>query len=327
MTAPEIFHRDTDLHLEESAPISWRSIVAAGILLLVPLYDPVAARAESPVTKINAAAATAPVTVQTLRANISVLEGSGGNITVLSGKSGKLLVDAGIAVSREKVEAALAEIGPGKLVYLINTHWHWDHTDGNAWMHAAGATIIGRPQTRERLAVSTRVNDWDYTFRPMPAAARPTIIVKKDESLDFDGETVFIHPYGRAHTDTDLSVYFNQADVLATGDTFWNGWYPFIDYSTGGSIDGAIRAANENIARAGKTTLVVPGHGPVTDLDGLVKFRDMLVAIRHNVSVLKKEGLSVEQVVARHPTAAFDAAWGQHVIDPAFFVRLVYRGV
>ncbi len=113
------------------------------------------------------------------------------------------MVDAGIAVSREKVEAALAEIGPGKLVYLINTHWHWDHTDGNAWMHAAGATIIGRPQTRERLAVSTRVNDWDYTFRPMPAAARPTIIVKKDESLDFDGETVFIHPYGRAHTDTD----------------------------------------------------------------------------------------------------------------------------
>ncbi len=118
-----------------------------------------------------------------------------------------------------------------------------------------------------------------------------------------------------------------KADVLSTGDTFWNGVYPFIDYVTGGSIDGAIRAANVNIAMAKPGTLVVPGHGPIGNRAQLVAFRDMLVAVRGKVAALKAQGKSVDQVVAAHPTAAFDAKWGKSVIGGALFTRLVYRGV
>ena len=133
--------------------------------------------------------------------------------------------------------------------------------------------------------------------------------------------------YKTAHTDGDLSVYFKNADVLATGDTFWNGVYPFIDYVEGGGIDGMIEAANANVAMTTDTTIIVPGHGPVADRKQLVAYRDMLVAIRKNVADLKAKGLTVDQVIAAKPTSEFDANWGQYVINPAFFTRLVYRGL
>ena len=299
-------------------------LVAAGLFWGSATWP---ARAESPVIAINAAAAASPVTRQSLRGHISVLMGSGGNITVLDGRDGKLMVDAGIAVSRKKIEAQLAAIGPAPLKYLINTHWHWDHTDGNAWVHEDGATIIALPATRKRIAATTRVEDWDYTFPPVPAAGLPSILVKSPKTMAFDGERIAIKPYVISHTDGDLSVYFKKADVLSTGDTFWNGVYPFIDYSTGGGIDGMIRAANANIAMATNHTIVVPGHGPVGNKADLIAFRDMLVGIRRNVAALKRKGMTLEQVVAAKPTAEFDAKWGQFVIGPDFFARLAYHGV
>ncbi len=316
------------MKLQRSKAKPWRP-VAAGLAAagLLCGAGAVPGRAESPVIKINAAAAAAPVTRQSLRGNISVLMGSGGNITVLTGADGKLMVDAGIAVSRKKIEAQLAQIGPARLKYLVNTHWHWDHTDGNAWAHEDGATIIALPATRRRIAATTRVDDWDYTFAPVPPGGLPTVFVKSPKSMAFDGEAIAIRPYVISHTDGDLSVYFKKADVLATGDTFWNGVYPFIDYSTGGGIDGMIRAADANIAMTTDHTIVVPGHGPVGNRADLVAFRDMLVAIRANVAALKEQGLTRDQVVAARPTAAFDAKWGNFVIDPAFFARLAYHGV
>ena len=122
-------------------------------------------------------------------------------------------------------------------------------------------------------------------------------------------------------------MHFKKADVLATGDTFWNGYYPFIDYIEGGGIEGMIEAANANVAMTTEKTIVVPGHGPVANRGQLIAFRDMLVGIRKNVADLKAKGLTLDQVVAAKPTAAFDATWGQYVIDPAFFTRLVYRGL
>lgn len=283
--------------------------------------------AESPVDLINAEAAKRDITVQQLRGGVSVIMGSGGNIAVLETPEGKLMVDGGIALARPRLDEVLVEIGPGVPKYLINTHWHWDHADSNAWLHGLGATIIAHPNTLKHLSQTVRVEDWQHTFEPVPTAARPTVLVEKRRSMDFGGEKVLTQHYGPAHTDGDLSVSFARADVLATGDTYWNGVYPFIDYVGGGSIDGMIRAADTNIAQAKETTLIVPGHGPVARRSDLVEYRDMLIKIRENVAALKGQGKSLEETVAAHPTAAFDAKWGQFVINPAFFTSLVYRGV
>lgn len=285
------------------------------------------AQAVSPVIKINEEAAKADVTVQSLRGNIAVLMGSGGNITVLTGTGGKLMVDGGLAVSRPKIQAALDSLGESPVKYLINTHWHWDHTDGNEWLQAQGATIIAQENTLKRLSATTRVEDWDYTFDPWTVSARPTVTFKTDKTLRFDGETVVLKNYGRGHTDTDIWVYFKKADVMATGDIFWNGVYPFIDNSTDGGIDEMIRWANETLKRVGEKTIIVPGHGPVGTRAQFVEFRDMLVAVRERVARLKKRGKSIDETVATRPTADFDAKWGNFVISRELFTRLVYAGV
>jgi len=139
--------------------------------------------------------------------------------------------------------------------------------------------------------------------------------------------SILMNHYEPAHTDSDISVHFAEADILHTGDTWWNGFYPFIDYSTGGSIDGTIRAARTNLAIASDETTVIPGHGPIGGRSQLVEFCDMLVSIREKVAALKKQGRSLEQTVSAKPTAAFDAKWGQFLITPATFTGLVFMGV
>jgi glyoxylase-like metal-dependent hydrolase (beta-lactamase superfamily II) len=300
-------------------------ILSAASLWLAPA--PIFAQAVSPVTKINEEAAKADITVQPLRGNISVLMGSGGNITVLTGTDGKLMVDGGIAVSRVKIQAALDRISSEPVKYVINTHFHWDHTDSNEWLHNLGATVIAQENTLKRLSVATRVEDWDYTFPVAPVGARPTVTFKTDKTLKFNGEIIIMKNYGIGHTDSDTLVYFKKADVMATGDIFWNGVYPFIDNSTGGGINEIIRWANLSLEKVTDKTVIVPGHGPVGTRAQLIEFRDMLVAIRENVARLKKQGKSIEEVVAAKPTAVYDAEWGGFVIDPAFFTRLVYAGL
>lgn len=297
-------------------------VVACGIASMVASADE-----DGPVQKINAEAANALVNTAALRGGLSVLSGSGGNITVLDGKEGKLLVDAGISVSRARVAKALAGISSSPVKFVIDTHYHWDHMDGNAWLHDAGATIIAHKNTLKRASTATRVDDWKFTFPPYPPGARPTVIVDMQKKMTFDETEVEIHYYDPCHTDTDLSVYFKSANVLSTGDTFWNHAFPFIDNENGGSIDGMIRAADDNIKRADTNTIVVPGHGPIGNRAQLVEFRDMLVAVRKNVADLKAKGLSREQVIAARPTAAFDEMWGQFVIDGAFFAKLVFDGL
>jgi glyoxylase-like metal-dependent hydrolase (beta-lactamase superfamily II) len=308
--------------------LRWAFAAAAVIVGCIGLHPGAAvAQRDSPVIRINAEAARSDISIQTLRGNISVLTGSGGNIAVITGTDGKLLVDAGIAISRPKLAAALDRVSPASVKYIINTHWHWDHTDGNAWLHERGATIIAHKNTLKHLSETVRVDDWSFTFQPVSPAGRPTSIITNQKTVEFDGESILIKYYGPSHTDGDLSIYFPKADVLVTGDTWWNGIYPFIDYSAGGGIDGMIVAANANIDRATDRTLVIPGHGPVGGRVQLIDYRDMLVAIRENVSKLKKRGMSLAEIIAAKPTGAYDKKWGQFVIDPAFFTRLVYKGV
>jgi glyoxylase-like metal-dependent hydrolase (beta-lactamase superfamily II) len=305
-----------------------RNLLAGAFLLLVASVFSVS-RAEviSPVLLINEDAAEGPVTVHPLRGNISVLMGSGGNIAVLNTPGGKLLGDGGIAVSRPMIETALASIGPAPVKYLINTHYHWDHTDGNVWLHEAGATIVAQENTLKRLTSGTRVIEWGFMFPPTPPAGLPTIVFKTEKTIEFGDETIVLKHYGPGHTDTDASIYFKNADILQVGDIWWNGHYPFLDNGAGGNIDGLIRWVNECINVTTDHTIIIPGHGDVSNRAGLIEFRDMLVAIRGNVARLKKSGKTLAQTVAAKPTAAFDAKYGDFLINPSFFIQLVYMDV
>jgi glyoxylase-like metal-dependent hydrolase (beta-lactamase superfamily II) len=273
-------------------------------------------------------AATAKFTVQTLRRNISVLMGAGGNIAVLTGPDGKVLVDAEIVTARPGVAEALASINADPVKQVINTHWHFDHTGGNDWLHEEGAEIVAHENTRKHLSKATRVEgNWQYTFPPAPASAIPGTVFADDHTLHANNTTLMLKHYSPAHTDSDVWVYFPEADVLHTGDTFWNRDYPFIDYGTGGSIDGQIQAAEANVAKATDKTIVIPGHGAVGGKADLVLFRDVLVEIRENVAALKKQGKPLPEVVAAKPGARYDAEWGKLFQNPSDFVALVYQGV
>ena len=283
--------------------------------------------AQSLVAGARASGATAKIATQALRGNVSALIGSGGNIAVLPGSDGKLIVDSGYLSSREKIAAALDAISRDPVKHLVNTHWHFDHTDGNEWMHSAGATIMAHENTKKHLSTTTRVDDWDFTFPPWPAAAIPTEITGAEKTLHLNGATVALKYYGPAHTDGDISIYFTEADVLHTGDTWWNGHYPFIDYSTGGNINGMIKAAEANLARVTDKTIVVPGHGPVGGKTEMIEYRDILASIRDRVAALKGENKSLNEIVAAKPTAAYDAKWGTGFVNGEFFTKLVYKGV
>jgi glyoxylase-like metal-dependent hydrolase (beta-lactamase superfamily II) len=180
----------------------------------------------------------------------------------------------------------------------------------------------------KHLLVAERVEDWDFTFPSSPLPAIPTETFSSEKILKLNRFTVHLKYYGPAHTDSDISVAIPEADVFHCADTYWNGFYPFIDYLTGGNIDGMIKAAEANVAAVTDNTVVIPGHGnPVSNKAELSAYRDMLVAIRDNVAKLKQQGRSLQETIAAKPTAAFDAKWGQFVITPALFTRLVYQGV
>lgn len=286
------------------------------------------AEAHKLVGMIRGAAARADISVHKLRGKVAILEGSGGNIAVFTGTEGKVLIDAGISATRSKISAALAGLGKQPVTDLINTHWHFDHADGNEWLHEQGAVITAHANTKKHLAEVQRVDDWDFTFPPSPAGAIPSKTITADQALELQGVKLHLMCYEAAHTDSDIGVHFADADILHTGDIYWNGIYPFIDYSTGGSINGTIAACERSLKVATKDTIIVPGHGaPVSNREELKAFHDMLVGIRDNVAKLKQKGMSVGEVVAAKPTAKYDAKWGQFVITPGLFAQLVYQGV
>ncbi|MGD0404218.1 MAG: MBL fold metallo-hydrolase [Candidatus Acidiferrales bacterium] len=272
-------------------------------------------------------AATAKIAVQPLRRNITVLLGAGGNIAVLTGPDGKLLVDAEIKTARAKVTEALDSINADPIKQLINTHWHFDHTGGNDWVHQAGAAIMAQENTRKYLLKDTWVEGWHYNFLAPPAGAVPSSVFTEDHTLHANNSTLVLKHYLPAHTDSDISVHFTEADVFHTGDTFWNRNYPFIDYSTGGSIDGTIRAAEANIAKVTDKMIVIPGHGAVGGKADLILFRDVMVEIREKVAALKKQGRTLAEIIAAKPGARTDDEWGGGFINPARFIPLVYQGV
>ena len=285
------------------------------------------AQEEGLVQTARKTAATDKITIQKLRGNVSVLLGAGGNIAVLPGRDGKLLIDAGFAGARPQITDALAGISSEPIKHLINTHWHFDHTDGNEWLHSVGAAILAHTNTRKHLSTTTRVEGWNFTFDPAPAGAIPAEVFDDERTLKLNGTTIALKHYAPAHTDSDISVHFTGSDILQVADTFWNGYYPFIDYSTGGSIDGMIRATEANLAKVSDTTIVIPGHGEVADKSQLSFYRDLLVGTREKVATLKKQGKSLDEIVAAKLTAATDAKWGNGFRSPKDFIGDVFQGV
>lgn len=275
--------------------------------------------------QFRAAGATTPIQVTKLRDTLFLLQGVGGNMVAQTGPDGKLLIDSSAATAASRLKDTLGSLGPHPMKLLINTHWHFDHTDGNAALHDnSGAFIMAHENTRNRMASAQEIAFFHLKLPPSPTSALPQETFIAKEKLFINNDEIDLVYMPDAHTDTDIYIYFVGGNVLHAGDVFFNGFYPFIDASTGGTINGMIRGADACLAVADDKTKIIPGHGPLGDKDALQKYRDMLATVATSVEKLKSGGQSLDQVIAAKPTADFDADWGKGALKPEQFIELVY---
>jgi cyclase len=262
-----------------------------------------------------------------LGGSVSMLQGSGGNIGVLVGADGVLLVDDEYAPLVPKILAAVKQLSPKPIRFVVNTHWHGDHTGGNAPLGTEGAIIVAQDNVRKRLSTEQFSNFRKKAIPPAPQAALPVVTFADGLSFHFDGEDVEVFHVVAAHTDGDAVLWFRKANVVHMGDVFFNGLYPFIDTGSGGSIDGMVTALDAVLGRIDDGTKVIPGHGPVGTKADLKKFRDMLATVRDRIRKAIQQGKTEDQVVASKPSAEFDAGWGNGFLKPDAFVAMTYAGM
>jgi glyoxylase-like metal-dependent hydrolase (beta-lactamase superfamily II) len=303
---------------------------AAGVAAMASRWMQAQTQAESVAAhaaQTHADSATTPVKTTKLYDNVYLLQGQGGNMALQTGREGNLLIDSSFAPAVPRIREAIASVGQETTApaMLVNTHWHSDHTGGNEGLHAAGFTIYAHRNTRKRLSVPQTIAMFHSTSPAAPAGALPAITFDHALEIWRNGDSLDLVHFDPAHTDTDIYIHFHKADVLHLGDIWFNGFYPFIDEGTGGSIGGMIRAAEKALAVAGKDTKIVPGHGPLGSKADFQKYRDMLAAIRDKVAALKTAGASEQEAVAKKPTADFDAAWAKGFMSPDVFAGIVYR--
>jgi glyoxylase-like metal-dependent hydrolase (beta-lactamase superfamily II) len=281
-----------------------------------------AAAPADPLAATRAQMGATPMETVKLADNLTMLSGPGGNVVVLNGPDGKIVVDSFVQTAWTKLKQSLDGMGNAPIKLLIDTHWHFDHTDNNANFRTAGAQILAHENTKKRLSEAHDL--LGMHFAPSPANALPTQTFAATQKMTVNGENLSLAYIPPAHTDTDIYIQYPRANVLHLGDTFFNGIYPFIDAGTGGKINGMIDAATKGIGMADARTKIVPGHGPLGDRASLTKYRDVLVTVRDRVQKLKSQGKKVEEVVAAKPTAEFDATWGGGFMMPDAFVGIVY---
>lgn len=257
-----------------------------------------------------AAGANAKLTTTRLRDNLYMISGSGGNMAVLDGPDGKVLIDSSFSTTAPHLKQALAAISSNPLKLLINTHWHFDHTSGNAAMHEYGAMILAHENTRKRLSTPQNMSVLGMYFDPSPADALPQQTFKQDFELYFNNQQLSLSHYKPAHTDSDLYIHFPDSNVIHIADTWFNGFYPLIDYTSGGNIHGMIAAAERSLALVDSETKILPGHGPLGNKTALQKYHDMLATARDRVQKLKSSGKTIDEAVAAKPTTDLDAVWG-----------------
>jgi cyclase len=259
--------------------------------------------------------------------NIYMLEGQGGNITVAVGKDGIIMVDGQYAPLHDKIKAAIEAISKKPIKYLINTHFHGDHTGGNELFARDGATIVSQVNVKNRLAAGTSNGLTGAKTPPAPPAALLSDTYSNFSKIRLEGRVADLKHIANAHTDGDTYVWFKTANVLSTGDTFTNGRYPNIDFANGGNIRGMITATDAYLKLVNARTRIVPGHGPLADKAALMEYRTMLISAHDRMAKLVKEGKSEDEVVAAKPFTDFDAKWAPTELASKNFVRVVYHSL
>ena len=259
--------------------------------------------------------------------NMYMLEGAGGNITVAVAKDGIIMVDGEFAPLHDKIKAAVATVSNQPIKYLINTHFHGDHTGGNELFARDGAIIVAEANVKTRLAAGTTNGLTGVKTPPAPQDALPAKTYTGAYHILMRGRVADLKHIANAHTDGDTYVWFKTANVLSTGDTFTNGRYPNIDFANGGNIKGMIAATDAYLKFVNAKTRIVPGHGPLGDRAALIEYRTMLITARDRMAKLVKDGKSENDVVAAKPFADLDTKWAMSELAAKNFIRVVYHSL
>jgi cyclase len=262
-----------------------------------------------------------------LGGHVHVLQGFGGNIGVLLTGTGIVVVDAEYPQLSNKLIAKIRSLSDEPLRYLVDTHFHWDHVGGNAGLAKEGAKIISSPETVRHIKEEQGSGHALPSQYPPDPLLLPTIEVKSRMTVRMGEETVEIYHVRHAHTDGDLIVRFIRADVIHTGDAFFNGFYPYIDVAHGGSIDQAIAFCDQLYALATPRTRIIPGHGEVTNREYIKEYRAMLRTVRSRVAAAIRAGHSLPEIIAAHPLADLEPRWGSGVTQGDDFLEIVYASL
>ena len=270
---------------------------------------------------------TVKIRPQRLADNIYMLKGSGGNIGLLTGSDGLLMIDDQFAPLSEKIKEAIKAIDAGKIQYLVNTHLHGDHSGGNENFKKMGVTIVAHEMVRDRMSKEQFNARANRTFPPRDKEAWPVVTFDNKMSFHMNGEDVVMHHFDPGHTDGDIIIKMMKANILHTGDAFTRTSYPFIDASSGGTLDGYISTLDKILSLADDQSKIMPGHGEVATKADVAAFRDMLVDIRTQVEAAMKKGKKVEDIPALNITAKYDAQWGTGFVKGKDFVIVVAQSV
>jgi glyoxylase-like metal-dependent hydrolase (beta-lactamase superfamily II) len=260
-----------------------------------------------------------------LAGSVHMLTGAGGNLALSIGEDAAFLVDDQFAPLSARIKAAIAKISPKPVRFVLNTHWHGDHTGGNEAFGRAGSVIVAHENVRRRMS-SEQFNEFFKSRTPAsPKAALPVVTFTSDLVFHMNGDEIHAFHVPNAHTDGDAIVHFRRANVLHMGDVFFNKLYPFIDTDSGGSLAGTIAAVDRILAMVGDDTRIVPGHGPLATKADLQAYRTMLATVQERVQALVRENKTLQDVVAARPTAEFDETWGKGFFRPEQFVAIVFN--
>ncbi|HUG44990.1 MAG TPA: MBL fold metallo-hydrolase [Sphingomicrobium sp.] len=290
--------------------------------LLVAALLAAAASASAPAQDLS----DVEIRVERLAPGVAALFGRGGNIGLSYGPDSNVLIDDQFAPLTDKILAAVESLNPGPVRFVINTHWHGDHTGGNENFGKRGAVIMAHHNVRERMSSEQVMRALDRTVPPSPKDALPVVTFGDGVTLHLNGDTLHVIHLANAHTDGDLLVHWAKADVLHMGDTFFHkGSFPFVDLGSGGSIDGLIAAVDKGLELAGPDTKIIPGHGPLATRADLLAYRDMLIDIRGKVAAAIAAGQGLEQIQAARITDLYGMPDG--FIKPDAFVEAVYTSL
>lgn len=259
--------------------------------------------------------------------NVYMLTGQGGNMGLSIGDDGAFLIDDQFAPLTGQILETIGELTKEPVKFVVNTHWHGDHTGGNENFGDAGAIIIAHDQVRAQMSVEHFMEAFNRRVEASPPGALPTVTFSDTLTMHWNGDEIHIEHLAPAHTDGDSFIVFRAANVIHMGDTFFNGMYPYIDTATGGNIDGLIDAAARVLELTNENTKIIPGHGPLSTAKDLRAYRDMLKTARDAIAALVEQGMSKEDIVAAKPTAALDAAWGGGFMQPDVWVGIVVDGM